>query len=462
MSQSLGGLRAQQTATSWMGITISGVYYISFAVLILRAAKGALQANVNSWFTTEILVSYESGFIRRGLIGHILLAFRDNGIAIEPGWLLAFAGFLAWGVSGYFLEKWTRILSPLGRCFFLFSPLLVFFPLLDTASFPRKDIISIGVTLLHLASLRLGGRAYLRFSFVWFWIFSPAAILAHEAFAFLALPLNIIIYLVAISSRQIPRKKRLVFWVMIPSLAAMSMAFARSGDVSMAEAICVKWTNYYPLLNCSPLPGSFGAIASGAAPYVRRIFKNVLTHRFMISLIITSVLIFFHCFWLGHFYLESINMPSSPVNHDERSANDGDDKYIGYLPCLVLLFCLVISLPLYAVAVDYNRWLGVVFATSTLALLCPEFKGSAVLAFRTNTALRLACKRVGVIFDSPPLLLFGGLAARGRILSVLLSSVVTVPHCCVVFLVPGRGALLTAFASMAKLFAGVIGSVVAF
>jgi len=462
MSQSLGGLRAQQEATCWKDIAISGVYYLSFAVLMLQAVRDALQADINSWITTEILVSYESGFIRRGLIGHILLAFRDNGIAIDPGWLLASAGFLAWGASGYFLEKWTRILSPLGRCFFLFSPLLVFFPLLDTASFPRKDIISIGVTLLHLASLRLGGRSYLRFSFVWFWIFSPAAILAHEAFAFLALPLNIIIFFAAIGSRQIPRKKRLIFWVMIPSLAAISMAFARSGDVSMAEAICVKWTNYYPLLKCSPLPGSFRAIASGAGPYVRSIFKNVLTYRFMISFIITSFFIFFHCFWLGRFYLEPINMPSALVNHDERSANNGDDKYIGYLPCLALLFCLGISLPLCAVAVDYNRWLGVVFATSTLALLCPEFRESAVLAFRTNPALRLACKRVGVIFDSPLLLLFGGLAARGRILSVLLSSLVTVPHCCVVFLVPGRGALLTAFASMAKLSARVIGSVVAF
>ena len=426
------------------GRLISFSYYLSFIILLARSVRASLYADINSWIVTEVLVSYESGFIRRGILGQALFFLYESGVKAEPRYILAITGFVAWGAAGYLLERWTRSMEIPGRIFLLFSPLLAFFPLLDTGSFPRKDIIAISFTITHLLCARLPLRKYFACAIIGFLVLAPLATLTHEAFVFLALPVNVIVLYVLVRFKGSGTKRALVITASMaaPSLGAVLAAIAWKGGASEAAVICSRWSSYFSSLDCNPLPGSFGAIASGAGPYMTIIAEGIGTRRFAFSLILTVAFIFYHFLWLGRFYASSVRADwfadKFSISSTPRLLRD-----VAWIPASLTIACLGASLPLYATAVDYNRWLGVVLTCTTITIVCPVFREAAEsalipLPFSFDLVTK-AGGRLGELTHS----LFGFLG-KYRNLSLFYGLFVTAPHCCVILLVRGDGAILSA------------------
>lgn len=421
----------------------------------MRAVRASLLIDINSWMATEILVSYEAGFVRRGLLGQALLAAREYGLELEPKYLLAFFGFLAWGVVGMLLERWSRCMEAPGRIFILFSPLLAFFPLLDTDSFPRKDIVAVAFTVAHLLCLKLAYKSYTKMAAVGFLILAPLATLTHEAFVFLALPINLILFFFATRHRVGVTDRSLLMTVAIalPSIVAFMAAVTWKGDASHAAIICSKWSIHYSSLKCNPLPGSFRAIASSADPFIRIVAESLGTRRFIYSSVLTLAYMLYHFIWLGKSYVDYASRSSEIEPAAPTRPSQGLRSMYFYFPGIIIILCLLASSPLYTVAFDYNRWLGVVVTCATLALVSPDFlrvnsfligdrnsaPGNLTTAFQNNfgTTLRSSAN----------------LFYKSRNLSLLFSFIATVPHCCVVFLVRGDGALLSALKWIIKVVA---------
>ena len=100
-----------------------------------------------SYVWTELMINYQGGLVRRGLLGEA--AFRLNGFV--PA-----SRFLAAVMLGLYLAVGAWIVLRVGRfpefatVLFLISPATLLFPIYDFEAFGRKDIVALAAFVLSV------------------------------------------------------------------------------------------------------------------------------------------------------------------------------------------------------------------------------------------------------------------------------------------------------------------------
>ena len=371
-------------ATRFPEIFFSVMVLLLVAVWIIQNYAVFRRHPGSDWNSSEWMIDYAAGFLRRGLGGAVLAAIvRVTGLGFFPVWMaLTTAAYL--GLCSVLVALSRRMGGPaLWRLALLLNPALLL-AACEYGSFARKDILFFWGTLLNVA---LVGRALRRSAsssaprggallpLASFLVSSLILVLLHEGvFLFAWLPLNFALLAwglarLRFSPPGIAVRLALAF---APALVALAACIHAHGDPRSAEVICNSWRFAMPV-DCSPgpfFPPSISAFSwtlradiVGSLGYIAGLpaYLAIFALTAAIQIITVQALV-----------------PAARLEH---------------LLALALV-PFAASLPLYVLGADWGRWLSLVATSSLFAMLSdpvrPCLYGCLPAALRSVIANRLS------------------------------------------------------------------------
>ena len=327
MPHPLTAADARRFVLPWLAL----VFLIS-AILAWRMA-----AQVNLWTTFDWLISYDGGFVRRGLAGELLLA----GVHLLGGeaqwWVLgAQLGFL--GIFLVLLAMMVRRLpEPRAALPFLVSPGAIFFTVADAQGAFRKELILFAIMALLAWVFAVTSCARpRRLALLVVFAVLPLAILAHEAMIVYAPYLAFFLTITPMSVLW-----RSVFAVLLTASGAATVAVAfNSGTAEQAQAICAAITPLMPPVDAIEQCATGGPIAylkRGPAEAIGRVLdiKGVLIGSVGPAMLLTAAAV-------------------APLVPGALASADGRARRWLVLSPLV---AMALSTPLFVVATDWGRFI---------------------------------------------------------------------------------------------------------
>ena len=116
-------------------VYISLIFFFSIIILYNKFL------HPTDWTTSEWLINYHGGFIRRGLIGELLLQINQF-ININPRYLVYIFEILLLSSYYYLIINFFKKInfSPI-LILVIFSPLAFFYPVAEAETLARKEIL---------------------------------------------------------------------------------------------------------------------------------------------------------------------------------------------------------------------------------------------------------------------------------------------------------------------------------
>ncbi len=241
----------------WPELLFAALFAILISIRLNQQYHAFIALPGADWNSSEWLINYAAGFVRRGLGGQILMnVLQRTGWGFFPLWAsfslavyIALCGFVLWR-TGH-----TRA-ATVWRCLLLINPALLLFPAESApyGSFMRKEVLFVATTavLIVLAELALrtapkgrARRAALTAVFLATCAATSTALaLIHEGlFLFCWLPLTCAI--AAYLLRQLHWSRVALAFALaatfIPSLVATAASVHWHGSTESAQAICESW-----------------------------------------------------------------------------------------------------------------------------------------------------------------------------------------------------------------------------
>ncbi len=306
----------------------------------------------NIWPVTEWLINYQGGFVRRGLVGELLLRWSDPVIGILPNLylvtLISYIAYIAIFFAIYFLAKIDnyRVL--------LIALLIqggIYHMGISADFFTRKEnlfLILFGLLcLVYINASKQHGiyKRYLLIAFTFLaLVFGPVMILIHEAYFFMSMPMTAMLFW--ITSKENPNVVfiRIGFW---SYLLACTMLFivcsVNHGDVALAQAVwdSLPWVDRMKLSPAAPY-SQFAAISSVGW----EIGQHLST---IYGVFITEGVYWWIFFMIGNgmslAYLAALIYPTAVLAQPSRIFG-------------LLLTALVISAGMFMLAADWGRWIA--------------------------------------------------------------------------------------------------------
>jgi hypothetical protein len=366
--------------------------FFSLTVLLLVIIRVVQQHEVFSrlagsdWNSSEWMIDYAGGFVRRGLSGAFLAhVMRLTGWGFFPLWttittvtylgLCAYIVVVSWRLGGPAVWRFALLLNPI---------LLV--SAADFGSIARKDALFVWATLLNvflghyvLQHERTRRSARPRHTLL---VLSAALLtsvtlaLLHEGiFLFAWFPLNftVLAYILSqlrFSGRSVALLLTLTF---APALFAVAAGASRHGDAQTAQAICLSWRSFAIPTVCSPgdsFPPAVDALSwnlsrgmSYSLKYAWRFPAYLPMFAVAGSVEIIAILVLVRTAKLEHLLA-------------------------------LLVFPFAASLPLFLLGEDWGRWLCLPATSSLMVMLSNQLRPavycSLPAAFRTAFKDRIA------------------------------------------------------------------------
>lgn len=298
---------------------------------------------------TTWLTSYEGGFIRRGLSGEFIkfLTSLTNILPHQLILLITYAVFLA-------LLMWTiRICKNKFPMYVLFSS--AFFGLsMRYDIIPSKDYF---LVLLYLVSLKfLFSNINSYGKFILMNTICSIAILFHELYFFLFLPLTILVFNLH-ENRKI-LSIRCVYYFAIPLLIFVLVLFNSMNSTENIAKISDFWNSVYlpRVKEFSTLSHDMGFLA-----YLQHSWYNLhLTKVMKFWETIAHGVLWVPLFWLALWYFCGLVVAKIVKHYDDGK----EDIFL-----ILYYFCTLCSLPVYVLATDYGRWISLTLISCFLTTI---------------------------------------------------------------------------------------------
>mgnify|MGYP006103174749 FL=1 len=126
-------------------------YFLSFYVFFILCFTIFNYQTISEWALVEILINYQGGFVRRGLIGEIDFISKELFDSYYPILPIIIMGFL-YVINFLFIIILSLKLKKNNFLIFLLillSPASILFNVYDQGALFRKDVFFITVILLH-------------------------------------------------------------------------------------------------------------------------------------------------------------------------------------------------------------------------------------------------------------------------------------------------------------------------
>jgi len=239
-------------------LSISALYWSLVFLLFDKQYYDITHSNpIFNWSSSEWLIGYQSGFVRRGLFGSILRAAYDNGLprdlvtTLFPsiGFFFLSLVWFALGVKEFLRSRTATIwlycwlINPAGLLFFLMS-----------GNIFRKDIVFLALLLAGFYCLvQLLSKALWPIrSLLLYGAFLSVNILLiglHEGlYLFVAVPLFAGLSFESFSIALRRRSKRIVFFLLplFVALFGSFLSFLFNGNPEQVIALCQSWSTAWP------------------------------------------------------------------------------------------------------------------------------------------------------------------------------------------------------------------------
>jgi hypothetical protein len=335
------------------------IYLVTLTIATLRQVfELSLPSAVRTFQITEWLISYDGGFVRRGLWGEIIFGI-SNILKLSPSVVTVGLSTLTYVCAVIFAIRWLSQNLPR---YLLLSPLLLGMPVYSNFMV-RKDVLVIVLFVISAFALRfkdwrtrffaLNGTAIL-------------AMLTHESFLFFAIP-----FLILNAHRSLLNHSRdnirariangLLF--MSPTLLVATFVFSAKGSPDVAVAISNHWDSFlkdnFPSYCCFNGPTSaIETIGWSTRKYIS--FSSSILNDFAAGIIYVPAA------WLVTICLASYivlaTWTASPKSSEARSFNSLD----------VFIFQIIFILPLFVVGFDWGRFIFMYMASSVAILKLSE------------------------------------------------------------------------------------------
>ncbi|MDR2892124.1 MAG: hypothetical protein LBV80_03420 [Deltaproteobacteria bacterium] len=348
------------------------LFTVLFMILTIKMCVSMINRFPSSYVWGELLINYEGGFLRRGLLGE-LFYLVDPLIPTKY-----FAPFFMMSLYVLFAVLFIRLLIKTqiepAWYFILLSPLLLLFPFVHIENFCRKDIV-IQLAFLLMMMLcwrRLKGYASsLLILSLAFAVLHIIATLTHEmAIFYLPLPALML-------GAVFHREGKILLWFVFVSILGLScllLSLKFSGTIEMQQAIRESWSERYP---GAELGGGLRYIGIGMSDVFNRTLQY-LQHPISIFSITGGFLLALFPVWL-------LSIAMRPT-FAARQVLNTPPLQILYYPALLTPFIL------FVLVYDYGRFISVTFIEFIIFFcficdLCPQNSKPIWNAVRKKIAL---------------------------------------------------------------------------
>jgi len=350
--------------TNWRNFTIrpdlEGVLFICIvsALLILFIAFSIyvdLSRDIEIY--GDWMINYSFGFVRRGLVGWLINSqtMLSPPVALAVIHVFLYTTFMVLVFMQFWPYRYNILIMTL-----LFSPLGLFFFVYNHYTIGRKEVIFLVIVILQT---RILSRTYYnkRSEIVYFTILivgSVGMILSHEGLYFFCPFLDTIFFIYMVQRRPIKH----ALWIAGTALYVQTMVFLicyyYKGTYDNVEAICASLGAFSPRITIGVLPPTganptifdclhFGGIAL-LGSNIKVQFEYIvwsLSIGYPVTYGITALIGICSFVWLVQSYRFSTRAPgATPIK-------------------LLILLSLVWTIPLYAVGLDWGRWMLITYLT---------------------------------------------------------------------------------------------------
>lgn len=221
----------------WVWTRIADIIYYSFFVLLAymttKAMWGALM-RTHSYMTTDWGISYAAGFVRRGLVGDVILRLSHSSglsfaevtaiIAVIANLLFVLGAALLFARLRYNHWAWLLIYAPAGLAFGATNPGIL----------GHKDVLLLGLGAMLFSGATLLPEGWKRSTWVLCWLaLTIPLVLSHEG-----LVIFVPILFIALSAlRLTPPVIAVTALIVIGLGAAVLESVAHSGTIAQRDAM---------------------------------------------------------------------------------------------------------------------------------------------------------------------------------------------------------------------------------
>jgi hypothetical protein len=332
------------------------IFFLFLSSLLFRLLRQVFSTySLESWQLSEFLINYQGGFVRRGLLGELLLFLTLNtNINIE--WtvkiicLISFAAVCIFFIKVFLKRGYALYILPL--CFFLGMGIL-------SDNWIRKDYLMLYFFILILQVYQGNLTTTIKIAIInALFIF---ILLTHEVFAFFSLPIVLLLFFTLYKNKGILQSLILSILALLPSISCFLLALYYHGNSETAQTIWDSWqsvaTNKTPKLISETSDNAVASIGWKS----QATFRDHFTMNFLA--IDKDVLSFFiWCITFPVVYYISTNILM--VFRKTENSFKSDDKMV---LSSILIFQLLCLLPMFIIlSCDYIRiffyWIASSFA----------------------------------------------------------------------------------------------------
>ncbi len=287
----------------------------------------------HNWGIGEWLINYNGGFIRRGLVGELVLNLASSGHAalliVTIGTILVYLFIWIYMFSFLIKNKFSGI-----SFLIVASPVGALFVAWDMNVFVRKEYLGFLILIISSLFLKFNFQNYLFIIFIFMIVFFTLSIFASEINYFILPSFIYIMKQLNISRRQ---QMYLFTFLLLSTTTSVILIILFHGSAQSSNSICdlLIQSGLSSNLNC------LGAIATIDMPLNEAIVNLIgmyPDYLFYLPLFIFAITPFFIIDWFS----ENI---------------------------MWILFFFLFTFPLYVIAWDYGRWISLFFMQTVICFI---------------------------------------------------------------------------------------------
>lgn len=430
-------------------LILTGFVLFTVSHFLRSFPEDLFQGGFHYWVYTDWLIDYSAGFTRRGLSGELL---RLASGMVRP---YTFAVVLSWLLFALLTVGYVRLchrslhrLTPMALAVLLFSPSFLLFYLYDDGALGRKEMLGYLILLAHLLLLERrsapgtagtpeapDSRSYVRSAALLTAVLIPVHLLVHEASLLLFVPVHMVISWSTLRlDRGLPLGSALRYGGVLYLPVFLTFAvifFLGRPSFEQAQQICQNWENLQALApgSCADAVDPHMFALPGALTGLPWSFAEAASLLTWLGPAAIAAWIFVVAV-LGYVTLRFCGVTATLIASERESA---DSRALMRHPAVMsakyFFVPVVCSLPLYALAPDFGRWVAV--ACINFAMICMSREvNQTELTLARGSLLATASERHPV---GRRLITASRIRPSGTAILILLLFVIffiRLPHCC--------------------------------
>jgi hypothetical protein len=243
---------------------INILFVVSFVLLFFSLVAFSLYVDLakDEWIYGDWIINYSSGFIRRGLIGSIILS---QSVISPPSALALIHIFLYAAFTGMLMSEFWPHRNNLLIMMLLFSPLGLLFFVYNHSTIGRKEILFFVAILFQIRALaKLGvGRTNEVVYLIALVVLSGTIILSHDGSYFFCPFLDTVFFIFMIKRRSVIAALSMVGIAFSVQSVIFLACYKHKGSYQSVQSICSSLGSFAPY---GPTKGVFspqGALSPG-------------------------------------------------------------------------------------------------------------------------------------------------------------------------------------------------------